>query len=59
MILLLKLIQTKLGNNDETIKAQQETNILLRQLLTKNTNIYMDSNKVSTTISQNSFNVGQ
>jgi len=50
---------TKLGNNDETLKAQQETNILLRQLLTKNTNIYMDSNKVSTTISQNSFNVGQ
>lgn len=41
------------------IKAQQETNMLLKQLLSKNTNIYMDSNKVSTTISQNSFNVGQ
>lgn len=50
---------TRLGNTNELLKTQQETNMILKQLLTKNTNIYMDSNKVSTTISQNSFNVGQ
>jgi hypothetical protein len=48
---------TKLGNNDELLKAQSETNILLKQLLAKDTNLYVDYNKFATAGSKVSYNI--
>lgn len=48
---------TKLGNNDELIKTQQETNMLLKQLLAKDTNLYVDYNKFATAGSKVSYNI--
>ena len=39
---------TKLGNSDKLLAATQETNSYLRQLLAKETNLYVDYNKFAT-----------
>lgn len=49
---------TKLGNTDELLKTQQETNKLLAQLLHKNTDLYIDYNKFATAGSKTTYNLG-
>jgi hypothetical protein len=48
---------TKLGNTDELLKTQQETNMLLKQLLAKDTNLYVDYTKFATAGSKVSYNI--
>ena len=49
---------TKLGNSDELLKAQQETNSYLKQLLAKDTNLYIDYNKFATAGSKQTYSMG-
>jgi hypothetical protein len=50
---------TKLGNNnDETLKAQQETNTLLRQLLNKPTDISLNGEKLTNGLAKQTYALG-
>lgn len=48
---------TKLGGNDELLAAQQETNSYLRQLLAKDTNLYVDYDKFATAGSKQTYSI--
>lgn len=49
---------TKLGNNDETLKAQQETNMLLKQLLSKSTDITLNGEKLTNGLAKQTYALG-
>jgi len=48
---------TKLGGNDELLAATQETNSYLRQLLAKDTNLYVDYDKFATAGSRQTYSI--
>ena len=48
---------TKLGGNDELLAATQETNSYLRQLLAKDTNLYVDYDKFATAGSRRTYSI--
>jgi hypothetical protein len=49
---------TKLGNNDETLKAQQETNMLLKQLLNKSTDITLNGERLTSGLAKQTYALG-
>jgi hypothetical protein len=49
---------TKLGNNDETLKMQQETNALLRQLVNKSTDISLNGEKLTNGFAKQTYALG-
>jgi hypothetical protein len=49
---------TKLGNNDETLKAQQETNMLLKQLLNKSTDITLNGERLTNGLAKQTYALG-
>lgn len=48
---------TKLGNSDELLAATQETNSYLRQLLAKDTNLYIDYDQLNIAGSKRTYSV--